>query len=256
MGYKWAEITLEVMGVVAGVLFLINILVRGDFFSQAGTNAKDQDLIRDKCLNPPWKDSSNRDLDWKHVQTLRKDFTQGIHRFKPESRLKATTSETSFLKILKAYQQLSGKNMDIPTIKNKAHSGKGSAINNFVFLLELPKDIEQPILQSGQHRRQALLSALEDQAAAAIKDATNVNGEKIEFDQWDWEPKVDDIDEFLGQYTLSLDAQIRRDLEQWQATHAGNPGLSTKLPGEKEPDSAEKQKRRYKNLQELQKTTL
>ncbi|KAJ9208247.1 hypothetical protein DTO021D3_1053 [Paecilomyces variotii] len=72
-----------------------------------------------KCLNPPWKGSSNRDLDWKHVQTLRKDFTQGIHRFKPESRLKATTSETSFLKILKAYQQLSGKNMDIPTICNQ-----------------------------------------------------------------------------------------------------------------------------------------
>ncbi|KAJ9271094.1 hypothetical protein DTO212C5_2752 [Paecilomyces variotii] len=213
----------------------------------------------------------------------------------------------------------------------------------------------QPILQSGQHRRQALLSALEDQAAAAIKNATDVNGEKIEhprpeayvwavdlydedamdndllsalranrvdsfkantegrtvailirwwsdelseqerqryskpiagviigalflinilvrgdffsqagtnakdqdliwnkeewnnclralreaadiISKWDWEPKVDDIDEFLGQYTLSLDAQIRRDLEQWQATHAENLGLSTKLPGEKEPD--------------------
>ncbi|KAJ9335760.1 hypothetical protein DTO027B5_2353 [Paecilomyces variotii] len=37
-----------IMGVVAGALFLINILVRGDFFSQAGTNIKDQDLIWNK----------------------------------------------------------------------------------------------------------------------------------------------------------------------------------------------------------------
>lgn len=50
---------------------------------------------------------------------------------------------------------------------------------------------------------------------------------------------------FLGSiYTFSLDAQIRRDLEQWQATHTENPGLSTKLPGEKEPNSAEKQKKK------------
>lgn len=123
--------------------------------------------VRD--LNPQWPHSSNREVDWLHVRNLQNDFKKGVRRYEPQSRLKATTTEADFAKILQVYKDNSDTEMDPKAIKEKCHTGKGSDFSDFVFVFELPDDITKPILQAGQHRRLALLSTLEDQAVAVLQ---------------------------------------------------------------------------------------
>ena len=132
-----------------------------------------------RSLTSCWPDAINRDIDEQHVQHLKEIFIVGLHRQLPEHRLKISVSReewTSLLAFLVGGMQegrLPPPVMDHEITQETlqeiiAKQGFGLHMGDTSSGVFLPKDLPiTPVLEAGQHRREALLQLLEDETCLA-----------------------------------------------------------------------------------------
>ncbi|SRR6266487_863932 len=119
-------------------------------------------------LDTQWKIGQQREIDPVHIDKLLDSFKSGIRPYAPATRMSAICTQAVFQKILKQFKEEnpgSENSMEEIQKMSRMHH-RGSSFTDFVHVKEYPAFESFPILYAGQHRRWALLQAVERQKMA------------------------------------------------------------------------------------------
>jgi hypothetical protein len=119
-------------------------------------------------LETRWETGYQREIDSEHIEKLLASFRVGIQLFAPAARMSAACSRQTFQKILSQFKQEHpdrDASVEHLELLSKVHH-RGSSFTDFIYLVNYPESEPKPILYAGQHRRRALIQAVESQENA------------------------------------------------------------------------------------------